>query len=138
MQIVFETNPNENDVKTVFNGLVEFNKPVFNDDNLTHIACFCRDDEGKIRGGATGLTVGNIAMIRYLWIADELRGQGIGGQIFETLEAEFKQRGITEIHLDTYSFQAPEFYKKLGFEEVARYVAMKDKNIDKIFLIKQL
>ena len=138
MKIEFEINPDENDVQSVYNGLDVFNKPVFGDVEIIEFACFIRVENNRILGGATGYIFDKVAMVKYLWIDENLRGQGRGVQIFDILESEFKQRNVEEIHLDTYSFQAPEFYRKLGFKEVARYMISKAKKIEKIFFIKEL
>lgn len=138
MNIEFEIDPNEKDVQTIYDGLVGFNEPTFGALKVEDYACFIRNDDGKILGGATGGIVGEVALLKYFWIDDSLRGQGQGRQVFELLEVEFRKRNVSEIHLDTYSFQAPDFYIKLGFKEVARYMFMKQQKYEKIFFIKEL
>ena len=51
-----------------------------------------------------------------MWVKEELRGQGYGHQLLAMAEIEARQRGATEAYLDTFSFQAPEFYKKNGYQ----------------------
>ena len=44
--------------------------------------------------------------------------------MLKAIEDHFKDKGFDNINLTTYAFQAPEFYKKLGYalvnEEVVR------------------
>ncbi len=54
------------------------------------------------------------------------------------VEKTLKLEHVTQISLETYSFQAPDFYKKLGFEEVARIDFLDEENVKKIFLKKHI
>jgi N-acetylglutamate synthase-like GNAT family acetyltransferase len=54
------------------------------------------------------------------------------------VEQQAKKLGVTDIYLDTYTFQAPGFYAKLGFEEVGRYTGFPTRGVDKIFLQKKI
>lgn len=137
MNVDFEINPSEADAKVILDGLVAYNKPYFGYENLIEFACFARDADGKILGGATGEIADELAFIWLLWVDEDSRG-GAGRQIMQHMETELKTRKVTEIHLDTYSFQAPEFYKKLGFKEVSRFTVNKPRNIEKVFFIKEL
>ena len=75
-------------------------------------------DEDTIYQGLLGNTRGNWLSVKYLWVSEELRGQGIGKQILLKAEETAKERGCKYVFLDTFSFQAPEFYKKFGYCEV--------------------
>ncbi len=50
-----------------------------------------------------------------IWVDETVRGEGLGRRIMEAAEAEAILRGCTRVMLDTFSFQAPEFYEKLGY-----------------------
>ncbi len=67
-------------------------------------------------GGVVGSIWGRVLEIDCLWVGDELRGGGYGSQLLAAVEAGGAQRGCALAVLDTYSFQAPEFYRKHGYE----------------------
>ena len=71
-------------------------------------------------GGAVGYTQWEWLFIHYLWVCDELRGTGLGAQLLSTAEAEGRARGCGAAWLDTFSFQAPGFYQKLGYRQFAQ------------------
>ena len=66
------------------------------------------------------------------------RQAGLGREVFNTAERQVQLMGVTDIYLDTFSFQACEFYLKLGFKEVGRYSGFPMAGVDKIFLQKQI
>ena len=53
--------------------------------------------------------------IRYLWVSEALRGKGIGRKLMADAEARALERGCHSAWVDTFSFQAPGFYPKLGY-----------------------
>ncbi len=53
--------------------------------------------------------------VECLWVNSKLRKQRIGSELLESSEKYAKENGCTFIHLDTFSFQAIEFYKKKGY-----------------------
>ncbi len=73
-------------------------------------------DGSAVVGGATCEVYWNWVDLKLLWTAESVRGQGIGRQIIKWVEEEARQRGCVGIHVNTYEFQAMEFYQKLGFE----------------------
>jgi GNAT superfamily N-acetyltransferase len=50
-----------------------------------------------------------------MWIREELRGRGYGHRLLASAEDEARRRGAKNAYLDTFSFQAPGFYKKHGY-----------------------
>jgi len=58
--------------------------------------------------------------IELLWVSDERRQRGLGRSLMQKAELEARKRGIGSVYLDTFSFQAPGFYKKLGYREFGK------------------
>ena len=94
--------------------------------NLSHrepskdvpLGIYYENENGEKLAGLVGETFGNWLCIKYLFVSEELRGQGIGTRIMESAEQEAKSRGCKYAFVDTFSFQAPDFYQKLGYQEV--------------------
>ncbi|HEV9534833.1 TPA: GNAT family N-acetyltransferase [Streptococcus pneumoniae] len=63
-------------------------------------------------------TFGNWLEIEYLFVKEELRGQGIGSKLLQQAESEAKNRNCCFAFVNTYQFQAPDFYQKHGYKEV--------------------
>ncbi len=53
--------------------------------------------------------------VDFLWVDEKLRGHGIGKRLLLKLEQTAHERGCRQVTLNTFSFQAPEFYQKLGY-----------------------
>ena len=83
--------------------------------------CFTvRHDHGEIVAGIAGYTWGGGCHIRELWVAEERRGRGVGRALIGAVEREANLRNCRRVMVSTHSFQAPEFYARLGYVEVAR------------------
>ena len=79
--------------------------------------CFVlKNPDGAVRGGVIGATYWDWLYVNLMWIKDELRSQGFGRQLLEFAEEKARQRGAKQAYLDTFSFQAPEFYQKQGYQ----------------------
>jgi GNAT superfamily N-acetyltransferase len=77
-------------------------------------------DRGKIVGGLAGETFWGWMFVSLLWVSDKHRGHGYGSALMGTAENEARSRGVRNVYLDTFSFQAPAFYAKLGYREFAQ------------------
>lgn len=83
------------------------------------ITCVARTPAGDVVGGAVGRTWGECAELQQLWVASEHRRKGIGSQLVRLYEARARARGCRTLYLETFSFQAPEFYRSLGYRSAA-------------------
>ena len=79
---------------------------------------YLEDEQGNLVAGMVAETFGNWLEIEYLYVGDDLRGQGIGSKILEMAENESRNRGCKYSFVDTFNFQAPKFYEKYGYKEV--------------------
>lgn len=79
---------------------------------------YVEDDSGELMAGLVGETFGNWLEIEYLFVKEDLRGQGIGSQLLQRAESEAKKRNCCYAFVNTYQFQAPAFYQKHGYKEV--------------------
>ena len=79
---------------------------------------YVEDDSGELMAGLVAETFGNWLEIEYLFVKEDLRGQGIGSQLLHQAESEAKKRNCRSVFVNTYQFQAPTFYEKQGYKEV--------------------
>ena len=75
------------------------------------------DDNGNIIAGCVArMYCWNVAYVDTLWVDETYRGKGLGAKLLEEVEITAKEKGCYLIHLDTFDFQAKEFYEKQGYE----------------------
>jgi len=75
--------------------------------------------------------------VDFLWVDERLRGQGQGKLLLEKMEQTAKEHGCRLITLDTFSFQAPDFYKRNGYEVFGK-LEDHPKGFSQYFLQKRL
>lgn len=81
------------------------------------IALLLRDEAGETVGGLTGRFAYGWLFIALLVVPKAGRGQGLGTRLMEQAEGIARDRGLAGIWTDTFAFQAPEFYRKLGYQQ---------------------
>jgi GNAT superfamily N-acetyltransferase len=104
----------ESDKEAIFKGLLEYNLSKIEDKNPKDLGIYLEDEAGNKIAGLIGDTHGNWLTVKFLWVSEEARGQNLGSKILTKAEEVAKERGCKFAFLDTFSFQAPEFYKKYG------------------------
>jgi GNAT superfamily N-acetyltransferase len=76
-----------------------------------------RNDDGVIVAGVNAYLKGkSVVHVTVLWVDENQRGHDYGSQLLQHVETEAKKLGAYLIFLDTYDFQAREFYLKHGYE----------------------
>jgi GNAT superfamily N-acetyltransferase len=79
-----------------------------------------RDGRGALVAGLAGWTWGTCAGIELVWVREDQRRSGFGGQLLDPAEAEARKRGCTQVLVSSFTFQAPDFYRSSGYVEFAR------------------
>ena len=136
-QISVIDNPNRDDVRWLGDQLDAFNAARTGIDDGHYLAIFLRDDDAQIVAGLFGWTWGDTCEVRTLWVHEDWRARGVGSRLSQAAEAEARTRGATQIVLDTHSFQAPDFYRRFGFERIGE-VEEYPRGHTKIFMRKRL
>jgi GNAT superfamily N-acetyltransferase len=109
-----EATPNE--VAIVREGLHQFNFAATGLTQVNSVTLLVRDAGGAIQGGVLGYVWGEWLHITEFWLADACRGHGLGSRLLERAELEASRVGARGVFLSTFDFQAPEFYKRRGYE----------------------
>jgi GNAT superfamily N-acetyltransferase len=110
--------PTPGDVQYLEDRIYEYNSRVTGIADGALLGFFVRGDD-RIVAGIYGNTWGGTCEVRLFWVEESLRGQGLGTSLLAAAEREAVRRGCTQMTLMTFSFQAPRFYGKHGFEIVA-------------------
>ncbi|MFD2176852.1 GNAT family N-acetyltransferase [Veronia pacifica] len=108
--------PSDKQVALVTDGLRSYNRPHLEDIQSEQILFLLREADDVI-AGCSGRLFGQWFCIQYLWVDEKLRGTGVGSQLMTATENHIIEKGCKKVLVDTLSFQALPFYKKLGFEE---------------------
>ena len=108
--------PTENEVKYIRDALCRFNEVTVGGDGHAPIHIVEYDGEGNVIGGLIGGTYWGWMYVDILWVHEDHRRKGIGSALLREAEREALRRGCHHVHLDTMSWQAPDFYKKHGYE----------------------
>ncbi|MCX4881325.1 MULTISPECIES: N-acetyltransferase [unclassified Streptomyces] len=77
------------------------------------------DERDELVAGLVGHTWTTWLHVTYLWVDERLRGAGIGSRLLAEAEKIARsERGCSSVRLETWDFQAPEFYRKQGYDVV--------------------
>ncbi|WP_026888842.1 GNAT family N-acetyltransferase [Clostridium beijerinckii] len=111
---------NEYEVELIIDKLVDYNLsivPQVQEQSFIMINRVVKNYEDKIIAGINSkMYCWNCLYIDSLWVDAEFRGEGIGMRLLDEVEKIAIKKGCTLIHLDTFDFQAKDFYIKQGYE----------------------
>ena len=115
-EIVYVENPEESAWGIIGRGISSFNKQQAGNNNFQRLCFVLQTPEQEFVGGVIGEIYWGWLHIDLLWVKDELRGSGYGRRLLMSIEDKARQRGVKNAYLDTFSFQAPDFYKERGYQ----------------------
>ncbi|MEU9110008.1 GNAT family N-acetyltransferase [Streptomyces xanthophaeus] len=95
------------------------------------------DAGGELVAGLSGWSWGDRAGIEMTWVREDSRGGGWGGKLLAAAEEEARRRGCASIVVSSFTFQAPEFYARHGYEETVRVPGFPGGHED-VYFLKQL
>ena len=124
LELTVDEAPSHDAVESLRAGLTEHAKSIVEKPGFRPLAVFAHarvaGGGGELAGGASGFVNWNWLDVSLLWVAESLRGQGLGSRLLARLETEACQRGCERAHLETFSYQARVFYERHGYREFAR------------------
>ncbi len=134
--VTLEQDPGPAQRDAVAHALIEHNVSAVGTGGYTPFAVTVRGGDGTVVGGLWGSIWHGFLFVEMLAMGPA-RNEGLGRRVMQVAEDEARRRGCTGIWLDTFTFQAPWFYPKLGFTEFGR-IAGYPPGHDRIFLVKRL
>ena len=111
----------EKNIKKIVDGINEYNlnKVPATADVWTKIEFVAKNEEGiEIGGILGGIGYWNGLEVKILWVKEAYRKKGIGSKILKHAEKIAIEKGAVISMLDTFDFQAEEFYLKNGYKPI--------------------
>ena len=110
----------DDDAEYICDKLVEYNLskvPKTQRDEFISINKKIVDEHGSIIAGCIAkMYCWNVIYIDILWVDEKYRKSGLGTRLLNEIEAVALEEKCSLIHLDTFDFQAKDFYIKNGYE----------------------
>jgi GNAT superfamily N-acetyltransferase len=107
--------PSPEELERLRRALSAFNRSKIPDKGYVPLLFTLVSGDGTFSGGLSGYVAYGWLFIDLLWIADEVRSRGYGLRLMFAAEDEAKNRGCLHAWVDTFSFQARQFYEKAGY-----------------------
>lgn len=87
----------------------------------TRFALLLRGEtSGKVLGGALVEVLYGWLYLELLGVPEHIRGQQLGSRLLEAVEEQARARNCVGVWLNCFSFHAPDFYRKNGYEVFAQ------------------
>ena len=112
-------NPTEQEINFINDALRQFNDEKVGADNHQLLNIVEYDEKGNVIAGILGGTYWGWMHVDILWVDASFRKKGIGSRLLKSAEEDARKRGCHSVHVDTMSWQAPEFYKKNGYKIIS-------------------
>jgi predicted N-acetyltransferase YhbS len=120
LRIEQSQNPTDEEREAILTPLRAYNAAQAGPGNPQPLALLVRDDNGEILGGLYGRFFYQWLFIELLSVPEQARGQGLGSKLMQMAEDLARKKECVGIWLDTFDFQAPDVYKRLGYSELGQ------------------
>jgi len=120
LTLAAEPSPSEATIKAIEAGLNMHSASVGLSTDWSPRWIIGRDDAGAVQAGIRFVLAFDWLFVNWLWVADAYRTHGIGSQLMAQAETAAREQGCRAAYLDTFTFQAPKFYERLGYREFGR------------------
>ncbi len=117
-KLVFETivgEPNETDMKVLVDGMLSYHASKGHPRKVDKYSITIKNEQGKLVGCVMVSVLWNGMEINSLWVDETMRGQGLGAKLMVMAEDEGRKHGADFAYTNTFTWQAPGFYEKLGY-----------------------
>jgi GNAT superfamily N-acetyltransferase len=116
LQIAFQPYADQALKDIVINGVDYHNIAATGHAAYYPVGLYLRDGREEVLGGLLGEIWGGSLYVSHLWVAEAARGAGHGTRLLQAAERYAIERGCQGAFLGSFSFQAPAFYQKQGYE----------------------
>jgi GNAT superfamily N-acetyltransferase len=118
LEFIFEEHVNHEEENAILQGYRRYSEPYMHGADILSGDFYLyaiEKNSKEVIGGVMG-SLGKYMRLRYVWIKDNCRSQGIGRKLLEKIEEFARSKGSRFILLNTYEFQAKPFYEKIGYK----------------------
>ena len=113
-------NGSEKDMAVICDKLVEYNLqkvPKTQKTEFVDITKKIVDEQNNVIAGCYAkMYCWNVIYLDILWVDEKYRKHGLGSKLLKEIERFAIEEKCSLIHLDTFDFQAKDFYLKHGYE----------------------
>lgn len=114
------TKASKEDAHYIDDQIIKYNHsqvPFTQDPSFIGINKVVKNEDGRVIGGILAfMYCWKCLYIDVLWVDASYRGLDIGRKLLLEVEEEAQKQGCYMVHLDTFDFQAKDFYLKLGYQ----------------------
>jgi ribosomal protein S18 acetylase RimI-like enzyme len=123
-QFTLSDSPTGEEASYIHDSLEEYNRAQTNgqyDEPGIEIGLVLKSPEGTVVGGITASTVFRVMHLEALWVTKEHRTKGHGSRLVLQAERIGCEKGCIAAQTQSFSFQAPGFYEKIGYQVLGIY-----------------
>jgi N-acetylglutamate synthase-like GNAT family acetyltransferase len=120
IQAQHDLSPDE--IDAIEDHIYDHNRRATGRDDGRGLAFVIRDEMGCTIGIAAGYSWAGTSELKQMWVAEAYRGCGYGRELLKAFVAEAVSRGVRQIWVTSYDFQAPGWYENAGFKREAEFV----------------